>query len=279
MADVLAPARPRPAAVLRHARTYLRLAAAWVRSSYSYRLSFWLMVLSSFAVNAIEFLAVVFIFANVPDLGGFSLREVAFLYGTTGVPMALANLLVGSVEDLGRSIRTGTLDQMLVRPVPLLVQVCSDRFALRRVGRLGQAVAVLVWAGLFVDWSPAAVLLTLVALLAGTAIFFGIFVGFAAIQFWTADAAEVANAFTYGGSSLTQYPLTIYPRELVAGLTFLVPVAFVNWYPALLVLDRPEASGYPGWLGLASPVVAALVLALAGLVWRLGVRHYRSTGS
>ena len=78
---------------------------------------------------------------------------------------------------------------------------------------------------------------------------------------------------------MTQYPLTIFPREVVKALTFLVPVAFVNWYPCLYLLDRPDPFGLPSWFAVLSPVVAALTLVVAGLAWRTGVRHYTSTGS
>ena len=116
-------------------------------------------------------------------------------------------------------------------------------------------------------------------LVSGAVIFFAVFIGFACIQFWTIDANEVANAFTYGGNTITQYPMTVYPREIVAGLTFLVPLAFVNWYPALYVLDKPDPFGFPEWLRFASPLAALVLAALSWLVWRSGVRHYTSTGS
>ena len=99
------------------------------------------------------------------------------------------------------------------------------------------------------------------------------------IQRKPGDANEVANAFTYGGNTITQYPMTVYPREVVTGLTLLIPLAFVNWYPALYVLDRPDPFGYPDWLRFASPVAAIVLMSIALLVWRTGVRHYASTGS
>lgn len=111
------------------------------------------------------------------------------------------------------------------------------------------------------------------------AIFFALFVGFACVQFWTQDATEFANAFTYGGTTLTQYPLTVYPAEVVRSLTFVLPVAFVNWYPCLYLLGRDDPFGLPGWLQFCSPVAAAALLALALLAWRTGVRRYTSTGS
>ena len=113
----------------------------------------------------------------------------------------------------------------------------------------------------------------------GSLIFGALFVLGATFQFVSNDASEVANAFTYGGNTMTQYPLTIYPTEVVKTLTFLVPVGFVNWYPALFILGIPDPFGLPSALQFAGPVAALVLGVLAAVAWRNGVRHYRSTGS
>ncbi len=113
----------------------------------------------------------------------------------------------------------------------------------------------------------------------GTMIFLALFTLGAAFQFWTTDASQAANAFTYGGNTITQYPLTIYPTELVKALTFLIPIAFVNWYPSLYILDHPDPFGLPDAMQFASPVAAFALFLPAAAIWRTGVRRYRSTGS
>ena len=105
----------------------------------------------------------------------------------------------------------GLLDSMMTRPVPLLVQVCADQFALRRISRIAQAAIVFAYACWYVDWSPVKALLAASMVASGAVSFFCLFVTFACIQFWTSDASEVANAFTYGGNTVTQYPLTVFP--------------------------------------------------------------------
>jgi len=122
-------------------------------------------------------------------------------------------------------------------------------------------------------------LVLLAAVVSGSLIFGSLFVIGGAFQVFAGDASEVANAFTYGGNTLTQFPLPIYPLEVVRAVTFLVPLAFVNWYPALYVLDLDDPFDLPGAFQLASPVVAALFVVVAAVAWRTGLRHYRSTGS
>ncbi len=258
---------------------YRDIAVMWMRASMAYPASFWMMAVSAFVVGGLDFVGIWIMFSTVDSLGGFSLAEIAFLYGATGLGLAFADLLVGRVERLGQMIRTGRLDTMMVRPIPLLAQVCADEFALRRLARVAQTGLIFAIGSTYVDWSPSKVGLAVLMVVSGSVIFFSMFVGFACLQFWTSDASEVANAYTYGGNTVTQYPLTVFPREVVTGLTFLVPLAFVNWYPSLYILDRPDPFGFPAWLQFASPLAAVLLATLTMLVWRTGVRHYTSTGS
>jgi ABC-2 type transport system permease protein len=258
---------------------YRDIAAMWVRASMVYRASFAMMAVSNFVVGGLDFVGIWILFHTVDTLGGFGLAEIAFLYGASGLGLAIADMFVGRIERLGQMIRLGKLDTMMVKPLPLLVQVCADEFALRRMARVTQMTIIFAIAGSYVDWTPARALVAVSMVVSGTVIFFSLFIGFACIQFWTADSSEIANAFTYGGNTITQYPLTVFPSEIVKGLTFLLPLAFVNWYPALYILDRPDPFGLPAWLQVASPLAAAVTAGVTWLVWRTGVRHYTSTGS
>ncbi|MFG2340300.1 ABC transporter permease [Streptomyces yangpuensis] len=262
-------------------RGYGLIVAMWIRSTMTYRTSFVLSTVGNAAITLLDFVAISIMFSHVDVLGGFTLPEVALLYGSCSASLGLADLLLGNTDRIGARIRDGSLDTMLVRPVPLLAQVAADRFALRRLGRVVQGLGVLGWAlwSLQVDWTAGKVLLVPVMLLSGAAIFAAVMVAGAAFQFVAGDAAEVQNSFTYGGCTMLQYPPTVFATELLRGVTFIVPLAFVNWLPALYVLGRPDPLGLPGWVAFLSPLVALVVLVPASLAWRAGVRSYRSTGS
>jgi ABC-2 type transport system permease protein len=173
------------------------------------------------------------------------------------------------------------VDVVLVRPAAALAQLAADRFALRRIGRVVQAGLVLAWSleRLRLDWTAGKVLVLVVLVVCGTVIFGSVFVAGAAFQFFAADAAEVANSVTYGGSTMLQYPPTVFARDLVRGTVYGVPLAFVNWLPAMYLLGIRDTLGLPGWFRFASPLAAVLCATAAGLAWRAGVRSYRSTGS
>jgi ABC-2 type transport system permease protein len=260
---------------------YWMLVMMWIRSSLAYPASFAVMLVSGALITAIDFVAVVLMFSHIKSFGGFGLGEMAVLYGTASMTLGIADLATGSIERIGQRIRTGELDVWLVRPAPAFIQAIADNFALRRLGRPLQASIILVVAigHLPLDWTVANGIVLLVSILTGTIIFATIFVLGAAFQFITIDSAELANSFTYGGQQLTQYPLSIFGKNIVRAVTFVVPLAFVNYYPVLYVLGKPAPLGLPSWIGLLAPLVAAVMIAVASLAWRGGLRRYRSTGS
>jgi ABC-2 type transport system permease protein len=262
-------------------RAYFMLAWMWIRVSMTYRTSFAILTLGQFLITGLDFAAIVVMFSAVDVLGGFDLHEIAFLYGGSALCLGIADLILGNIERLGLRIRMGTFDAMLVRPISVYIQMCADDFALRRLGRISQAAVVFAWAVLTLDldWTATRVAMVPYLVVFGSAIFVAIFTLGAAIQFWTADSSELANSFTYGGSTLAHFPMTIYPVEAVKALTFVIPITFVNWYPSLYILGKDDPLGLPEIVQFASPLAALLLGLAAAVVWRAGVRRYRSTGS
>ncbi|HKE50247.1 MAG TPA: ABC-2 family transporter protein [Actinomycetes bacterium] len=262
-------------------RAYWLLARTWTRAAAQYPASLAMLTVSQLVITGIDAVAILIIFQHTSSYAGFSLPEVMFLYGTSGVSFAIANALIGTVDQLGQHIRAGTFDAILLRPVPALVQVAADQFSPRRLGKLVQAALVLciALATLDVQWTVDRIALVPVMIVSGVVIFAAVWVLGASYQFLAGEAAEAMNAATYGGNYVTQYPLSILGRDAIRALTWVIPLAFVNWMPALYILDQPDPLGLPGSVRFASPLVALLLCLVAALSWRAGVRHYRSTGS
>nr|WP_083936342.1 ABC-2 family transporter protein [Nocardiopsis ganjiahuensis] len=235
------------------------------------------LALSSLA----EMGAVVVVFGHAGTLAGFTVYEGLLVYALAALAFGTADFLMGSVDRLGDHIRTGSFDTMLVRPVPPLVQLATHQFSPRRLGKLVPALAALVFAlvACDIDWTLGRVLMLPVLLVSGAAVCSSVWVLAGCLQFFVADAREAANSVTYGGQALTEYPIAIYGRGLVRSVTFVVPLAFVSWQPALYLLDRPDPTGLPEALRFLGPLVAVVLALAAALVWRFGLRHYRSTGS
>ena len=86
------------------------------------------------------------------------------------------------------------------------------------------------------------------------------------------------NILTYGGSEMMAHPMHIYPDWLRRTFTYLVPAIFLNYYPALYFLEKPDPLGLSPLLSFIAPLVGVGMLGVALLFWRLGIQHYQSTG-
>ncbi len=258
---------------------YARIIAARIRSQLAYPGSFALDVASQLIGQSVELLAILVLFTHVTALSGFSASEVVLIYGLAATAFGLADLAVGQVEALPDYIRTGEFDVMLLRPLGTLPQLLSADVQLRRVGRVGSGLVVLAFALRDVEWTPLRVAVAIIAPLSGAVLFGAVWIAANCVSFWLVDGREVANSVTYGSDFATSYPITVYGPWLRRIMCFLVPGAFVAYFPALALTGRPDPLGLPDALRYCSPLVAAAMVPVAALVWRTGVRRYQGTGS
>ena len=263
------------------ARPYLALLGASLRGQLAYRLSFVLLTLASGLTTFMDFLVIAVIFTHLPRLASWSLPEVGLLYGVAGLGFGITDLCIGTLDVLPELIRRGDFDVVLLRPVPALYQVLAREFGMRRMGKIVQSAAVLAYslAHVHVVWSAPRVGMLAMTLVTAPLIFGSVWVIAITHVFWTVDTGEVANAFTYGGSFLAAYPINLFASWIRDLLAFVVPMAFVAYYPVLFVLGRSDPVGLPSFAPLLTPAVAVASLLIARAVWRTGVRHYRGTGS
>jgi ABC-2 type transport system permease protein len=78
---------------------------------------------------------------------------------------------------------------------------------------------------------------------------------------------------------MSQYPLAIYRPWFRRFFTVVIPLACVNYFPGVAILGRPDPLGTPAALQWLAPAAGPLFLLVCLQIWRVGVRHYQSTGS
>lgn len=263
------------------ANPYAALLTTYLRARAVYRLSFWTDMATNVLFFGADLLSLLVMFAVTDTLGGFTRPQVLVMLGISGVGFTLADLVVGNIEKLRHYVRTGLLDTVMIRPLGVLGQLLCMDFGVRRVGRLLYSIALLgvALALNHPQWTAPRIAMLIVAPIAGATLFGSIFVATAAIAFWLIESGEIANVVTYGGRDFTSYPTAIYSGWFRRVFGFALGLGFVAYYPTLFILGLPDPIGLPGWAAWIAPLAAPLAMGAAALVWRTGVRHYRSTGS
>jgi len=259
-------------------KLFIKYVLILFKSQMQYRTSFWLLTLGQFFVPFTMFAGIYVLFERFGQLKGWEFAEVALVFGVIHMAFAISECFARGFDMFSSLIVNGEFDRLLVRPRGTILQVLGSKFEFTRFGRLLQSSIVLIWAisNLQTEWTLFKAFTLVFMLLSGVFIFTGIFMLAATMCFWTVQGLEVANIFTDGGREMAQYPLNIYQKWVSRFFTFVIPFGAVNYYPLLYILDR---AGENGTLYALTPLAGCLFIVPCLLVWRFGVRHYRSTGS
>ena len=246
-----------------------------------YRASFILQVFGQFIVTAVDFIAIIFLFNKFGTIKGWSLWEVGLLYGMTSVSFAIAEMSSRGFDLFSRIIRLGEFDRFLIRPVGVFVQIMASDFDIRKLGRIMQGLVVLIFSWYMLDLgpNPIKIIFIIASVLNGTLFYMAIIIAGAGVCFWSIESTELPNMLTYGGVEALSYPVSIYKRWFRNTLIFIIPLAFINYFPALYILDRQDPLGLPYVMRFLFPLASAFVLTIAIKFWNYGVQHYQSTGS
>lgn len=260
---------------------YLRFVAQSVRGHLQYRLSFVLMMCGHFITSVVEAVGIWALFDRFGMLAGWSLAQVAFLYGIVNCAFPLAEALARGFDVFGTEfVKTGDFDRVLVRPRSTLLQIAGYDFQLQRIGRLLQGLIVLGWAifMLDIDWHPGKVALLLFTFCSGVLFFYALFIFQATLSFWATESLEIMNTLTYGGTETAQYPMSIYREGFWRFFTFVVPLGCISYFPTLAIFGIEDPLGSTLLLQCLAPLAGFVFFATALFAWEFGIRHYTSAG-
>jgi len=270
---------------------YFKLIQVQLRSQAKFRGSFFMDILATLFLSFVTFGSLALVMQRFKTIGGWNIWELAFLYGILETAFGMMDMIFSGFDprDFGRQVRLGRLDQLMLRPASLTVQVLGSEFLLRRLGRISQGLAIfgLALANLSVAWDLERILLLLVVIFSTMCFFGGLFIFGSAVTFWTIESIELINIFTYGGVEMMSYPMNIYSDWLRSLFTYIIPASFLVYYPSLFLLGKTDPTGItaalPGglqalvhWL---SPLVGIGMLAVGRAFWEFGLKHYQSTGT
>ena len=256
-------------------RLYFKFFSIHFRSAMTYRSSFFLSCLRHLLITTNVFLSMVFLLDRFGSVGGYTLPQLSLCYAVILAGTSLAECFARGIDAFGRILSEARFDRIMLRPRPLLFQVLCQDMKPTMFARVLQAAVMLVWAigSGAVVWTPVKAIVLALMILCGAGVFFGVYLVNACVTFFTLEHIEALNIFMDGPREYGKYPFGIYGKPVLIILTFLVPLALVQHWPLQYLFDRG-----PAWYGLL-PIVSLVFLIPCGLLWRLGVRHYRSTGS
>lgn len=255
---------------------YMKYFAMHLKSQMQYKLSFLLTVLGQFLISFTVLLGMWFMFLRFQGVEGFTLPQVLLCFASVLMAFSLAECFARGFDLFPRMIGNGEFDRVLVRPRRVVPQVLAAKIEFSRLGRLVQAFMVFAYAiptsGVSWTWDKIITLVLMVA--CGCIVFFCLFLVYAAFTFFTLEGLEFMNIFTDGGREFGRYPFSIYGKDVLRFLTYVIPLALFQYYPLLFLLDREKSPLY-----MLAPLLGLFFALPAYAFWRYGLSRYKSTGS
>ncbi len=260
-----------------YVRLYLKLQLMQLRTVVEYRADFWIGIAGAALMHGAGLVLITALFDEIEQIGGWSVWEVAILYGLTLIPAGLRELFCDGPWLLRQLVNSGEFDRLLVRPVSPAMQAATRLASIHGVGQLSLGLGLLLLGSTRSDiaWAPWKVGFLLVSILGSFTLLCAIGFLVNLIGFWEPSAQSAIPTAYASLIDFAKFPLDIYSNVIKVLVTVVAPFAFVSYFPALVLLDRDTPWR---WLGFASPVVSLLVVLLTSWLWHKALNRYQGVG-
>lgn len=247
-----------------------------LKSTLQYKVSFILTFISQFFIFFTYYFVIVSLFDKFGNIKGFTVYEVLLTFSVIYFGYSVNEVFARGIDNFDKLIKTGKYDQLLLKPRSILLQVLGSDIEYTKISRLIQSLIVLIIAllNIKVKWNYLKIITLFLMLFSSIAIYFGLFLIAASYCFITIEGLEVRNVLTDGGKQVAQYPIGIFKKGFAFFFTFIIPYAFVNYYPLLYILGKSN-----NILFAFSPLLVVIFVIPCLYLFNLGSRKYISTGS
>lgn len=261
----------------RNARLYLRLQFVQLRTVVEYRGDFWIGILGAALDQLGGLLFIWAFFGHIPEIKGWTVWQVAMLYGLALLPKGLTELFCDGPWTIRAKVNSGEFDRILVRPISPALQTATAIASIHGLGQVGLGTAILYLgasrAG--IDWNPWKVIFLVIVLGCSTVMIGAINYLVNMIGFWEPSAQSAIPTMYARMIDFAKFPLDIYNIVIRLIVTVLAPFAFVSYFPALVLMEKDTNWK---WLGYAAPLATLTVVFVVRWLWDKALRRYQGVG-
>ena len=255
---------------------YRKILIQDLKSKMSYRADFVISNIGMIVSNLVGFVTFYILFQNFPSINGWTMYEMLFLYGFSLVALTPVQCFFDNNWNLRYAVKTGDFIKYCFRPINIFFYYISEVFDVKGLGQLafGLGTLVFAWRHLAIPVTVATVAQTVLFLFAASLFMIAIMNFAAATCFWIQNSGYIM-VIMFRFKDFAKYPASIFNSVFRIVFTFVIPIAFIAYYPSLVVL-RPNSVPLLSWL---SPLIGLLFFYLSYRFWLLGARKYDGTGS
>lgn len=253
-----------------------------IRGRMQYRVDSLVATLAVFVRESTNIVVIYLTLLKFDSINQWNINEMLFLFSILFLTYALVVALFADLRDFSCMIREGRFDRLMVRPRGLLFQLIlnnADVLAVAGHGTLGIILFLISAGRVGIQWNLVTVLYYVSAIIGGVLIQGGIFIFFSALSFYFVETGSMREIFYWNMRKFAGYPISIYSKAIQIIMIYVVPFAFVNYFPAQFLLRKEDMALYNESYMYIAPVVGVVIYLFAYVFWRMSVKRYTSTGN
>lgn len=249
----------------------------YLKGKLAYRMDFFMEAFTEIFHHGANLLVIILLFNQVPLLKGYSENQLFFIYGFFLVPYGIFSAFFGNLYQVpDKYILQGELDRILIRPMNKLLQVIMETMTLEDLtsSLIGLILMYYTSLKLHLIWSYWDIPLLIIFSIGASFIYGGLFIIIASTGFWVEGSLTIVPIL-YNLSSYGRYPINIFKGFIRFVLTWIIPFAFVGFYPAAYFLRLEQYKIY----SILTPVIGCFFFLIGYICWQRGIKEYKGTGT
>ena len=263
---------------MRYLKLYCTYAKLSLMSKLVYKANVIIGIIAFLFTEATSLFTLYILVSSVPSIDGYSIYHIGLLFGLTNLAVGIDHLVTDRLWTVAYwEVKSGKLDHMFLRPVPVLFQVIASEVQLEAFGELIVAIALICLCGskLCIVGGLGAILIVILGILCAAVIISSFKILVASLAFKFKRSGPLLQ-FIYNFSGYTKYPMKIYPKVIQAILTFIIPLGLCLFMP----FENLFAPVYNPLILCSSMIgFTAFFAAICIMCWNKLVKQYESTGT
>ncbi|MDF2943359.1 MAG: transporter permease [Herbinix sp.] len=261
----------------RYVYLYKRYISQELKRLLEYQLDFFVQFVASFIMQFAGLVTIWGIFTNVHEINGWGYWEIVLVYSMMNFTIGFGEIFFEGPWTINGLYLRGDMDYLLIKPLPVVFQVFASKIGLHGIGNLISGTVIFITAFLHCSdkITLTSILLCFLLFILALPIRGAVILASNCITFWTKAPGNAFGNLIHNVGEYTKYPITIYPKAIQFVVTFLVPYAFVSFFPVSLLLDK----GLGAKIMWFVPIVSVYSVYLSIKLFRKGLTLYESVGN
>ncbi|MCQ4022120.1 MULTISPECIES: ABC transporter permease [unclassified Ruminococcus] len=261
---------------------FFAYAKSGLKTRFQYKLDAIVTTFAVFLREAAGIIAMYLALLKFDTINNWNINELMFLFSLIFITYGIFIVFFMALRDFSDWIKHGDIDRVMLRPRGILTQLVmcgADWLAALGHGTLGIVLFIISANSVGIEWNAVTIIYYIVTIASGVLIQGAVFLFFSAISIYFIETRSLKEIMYWNLRRFAGYPISIYNKLIQTLLIFVVPFAFVNYFPAQFLLRKPDMAAYPEWFMYISPFVGIVLYVIAYAFWKFSMRFYKSTGN